>query len=135
MLWMEACRSLMKSRNNWELALSVHESQLAANIGVWAETANTWMPGYFTAEIGARRSLGAGGTLAFVMTNGQETLAVFEDGYNLNEETPSKTIWLGGRMFVPNPAMNPILVFQNAGPGIFSSIKVDNLRLWQTTPR
>lgn len=112
------------------LRLSLSPRQAAANAGVWAGAAALSPAGVFLTQISARRLSGAGGTAALVLTDGAETLAVFENvsGYPLNG--PARILRAGGRLaFDPNGAV-PLLVTQLGGPGVSSSIQVDDLLLW-----
>lgn len=113
------------------IQLSIEPGQIAANAGAGAKAAEFYFPSLFLGTVEVKRLLGSGGTLAFVLTNGLNTIAVFENGSNLLPLGSPRTFLLGGSLETVNPLIPPMLLFQNAGNEKSSSILIDDLELSQ----
>lgn len=120
--------------NNTFIRLSVAENQTAANFSVRADTIQSFLPGFFVGEIFTRRFTGTGGNLALMLTNGIETLATFESGVNVISRDTPKRLRLGGEFIRTDQLFAPIMIVQNAGPNVQSSIAFDDLVLSKAIP-
>lgn len=119
---------------NTFIRLSVAENQSAANFSVRADTINSFLPGFFVGEVFMRRYTGTDGNLAIMLTNGIETLATFESGINVISRTTAKRLRLGGEWIQTDQLISPIMIVQNAGPNVQSSIAFDDLVLSKAIP-
>ncbi len=119
---------------NWSIKLSVNPGETASNVGVRSRAAESFMPSYFIAEVTASRILGDGGDVALVMTNGRETVALFEDGDNFTFDGEERNLMIGGDFELPNPRLEPLIVVQNSGEESLTSINLDDLILWSVVP-
>jgi hypothetical protein len=120
--------------NNTFIRLSVAENQKSANFSVRADTIRNFLPGFFVGEVLTRRFTGTGGNLALMVTNGIETLATFESGVNIISKDTPKRLRLGGEFIQTNQLIQPIMIVQNAGPNVQSSIAFDDLVLNKAIP-
>ena len=117
-----------ESGTNTAIQLSVLDTQHVVNMGVWAATLPEQLPGFVFAQFEGRRALGNGGTTAFVLTDGLQTLAVFENTSNFPFLGNSpKVLTLGGNFVKTDSLFTPFLVIQNSGLKILTSLLVDNL--------
>ena len=106
------------------VTLSLDPGQLAANLGVFTEDPQP--PRILFARANVRQLTESGGTCMLILTNSYENLGIFtfSDALGLTE-TP---VWVGGGFETSGP-MPPLFVVQNAGPGIWSFLEVDDLVL------
>lgn len=126
-------QTIREATQDLALQLSVDSAQIAANAGSLATTAPLGFPGLYLAQVEGRRILGTKGTLAFVVTNGLHSLAIFENGTNLPLLGPSKIFEIGGNMEQNNPNLPPLVLFQNATGGTRSSVVIDDMTLMKLT--
>lgn len=104
--------------------LSLNPEHLAANIGLFAR--NVFLPNTFMARARVNQLFGSGGTCMFILTNGVESLGL----YTFNDVLGSteSTIQVGGEFQSAGP-IQPLVVVQNAGPGVRNALAVDDIRL------
>ncbi len=106
--------------------LSILPSDDAANIGVFASRLQGGFPHLLEASVDAKLFDGSGGVTALVMTNGNGNVGVFVNNSDLRDK---KRIMIGGGFAVENPAFPVFCVVQNGGPGVESSVVVDELEI------
>jgi len=108
------------------IALSVAETDNAANIGVFASQLQGGFPHLLLSSVDAQLYSGSGGVTALVMTNGFGNVGVFVNNAGLSD---TRTIQIGGGFVAENPGFPVLCVVQNGGQGATSSVIVDNLAL------
>ncbi len=108
--------------------LSILPSDDAANVGIFASQLQGGFPHILQASVDARLFDGSGGVTALVITNGNGNVGVFVNNAGLaGDEFQEVTI--GGGFTAENPAFPVLCVVQNGGPGVESSVLVDDLEL------
>ncbi len=87
------------------------------------------MPAMVIGRVYVKRMTDGGGTITFVITDGEQSLGYFLNPIHLpiSEFVP---IHLGGNFTIPGKAVPPIGVIQLGGPGINASIIVDEMELY-----
>ncbi len=111
-----------------EAVLSLTSGNTAANVGIFAGSLQGGFPHLLQAAVDARLVSGSGGVTALVMTNGNGNVGVF-----VNNSTLPSTITIGGGFESENSAFPILGVVQNGGPGVTSSVAVDNLSIYRVT--
>ncbi len=111
-----------------EAVLSLDSANTAANVGIFAGSLQGNFPHLLQAMVDARLVSGTGGVTALVMTNGNGNVGVF-----VNNSTLPSTITIGGGFDTENSAFPVLGVVQNGGPGVTSSVAVDNLSIYRIT--
>ncbi len=117
--------------SNRVLKLSVDPDETAASAAVTIPNATEQLPTNFIAEIFTGRDFGEGGNMAFAIGNGKHTFVIFENAVNLPFKQTTRQMIIGGNMATLNSALDPIILLQHGGAGFYSSILMDNLRLWK----
>ncbi len=117
-----------------ELKLRINRDQIASNVWTTINVLPNQFPLNLLASVSARRdSPPANGTMALVLTNGYQNIGVFrfinnlpgpEDSHEYMDE-----VFIGGDFIRNNPDMSIIAVVQNAGPGVESTLVIDNLMI------
>ncbi len=111
-----------------DMLLSLTKTNDAANIGIFASQLQGGFPHVLQASVDARLFDGSGGVTALVMTNGNGNVGVFVNNAGLaGDEFQEVTI--GGGFTAENPEFPVLCVVQNGGPGVESSVLVDDLEL------
>lgn len=112
------------------IRLSIQPEQYAANVGTTLLGVYDQFPFRILGQVQVRReSPPAGGTTAFVITNGFQNFGVFRHtgelpGTGINNV---ENLIVGSDFTVNNPDLPIIAIIQNGGPGVEASIVVDNL--------
>ncbi len=106
--------------------LSITTDEDAANIGIFGEDID--LPSTVMAQVDVRHVIGEGSTCMLIVTNALESLGLFE--FNAPVGLPERTLRFAGRMEYPG-LIPPLVVVQNAGPGVRSLLEVDNLMIQQ----
>ncbi len=108
--------------------LSILPSDDAANVGIFASQLQGGFPHILQASVDARLFDGSGGVTALVITNGNGNVGVFVNNAGLAGDE-FQQITIGGGFTAENPAFPVLCVIQNGGPGVESSVLVDDLQL------
>ena len=116
---------------NRVLKLSVDTDEIAASAAVTIPDATEQLPANFIAEVFTGRHFGEGGNIAFAMGNGKHTFIIFKNADPLPFKQTTQKMIIGGNMASLNAALDPIILLQHGGSGYYSSILMDNLRLWK----
>ena len=113
-----------------QILLSIDESDIAANIGVFASQLQDGFPQFIKASVESQLVNGPEGTTALVMTNGYTDVGMFIHNSHLplTSEQP-QILSIGGLFETENPDMPIFCVVQNGGPSLQSEIIIDNLEL------
>ena len=112
------------------VTLSIGQSDIAANVGVFASRLQGGFPHLVFGSVDAKLVSGEGGMTAFMMTNGFGTVGVFMNNAKLpNSGGVAETITIGGSMRTENAAFPVLCVVQNGSTGTASAIEIDNLTL------
>ncbi len=113
-----------------QILLSIDESDIAANIGVFASQLQDGFPQFIKASVESQLVNGPEGTTALVMTNGYTDVGMFiYNSYLSLSSGQPHTLSIGGLFDTQNPDMPILCVVQNGGPSLQSEIIIDNLEL------
>ncbi|MFH1744016.1 MAG: hypothetical protein ABIH23_33850 [bacterium] len=117
-----------------EVVLSIVNADVAANVGMTANSLQTNFPHILQASIDAQMLSGMGGVTALVMTNANANVGLFVNNSGLpGSGAAPATIMIGGGFEAANPAFPILTVVQNGGPGVTSALLIDNLQVIRIT--
>jgi len=117
------------------MRLSIKPDQLAANLGTTVTDINGNYPAALLGRANVKRESALGGSmLGFVLTNGFRNVALFRlvDGLPGPESGNEETLLIGGDFNAANPNTPIHIIIQNGGPGVDSSITVDDMSITKT---
>ena len=123
-----AALTLPDAEGGSNILLSLTKTNDAANIGVFAGQLQGGFPHVLQASVDARLFDGTGGVSALVITNGNGNVGVFVNNSGLASDE-FQEITIGGGFTAENLEFPVLCVVQNGGPGVESSVLVDDLGL------
>jgi len=124
--------SFFESEEGIAMRLSIKPDQLAANLGTTVTDINGSYPASLLGRVNVKReSALGGGMLGFILTNRFRNIALFRlvDGLPGPESENEETLLIGGDFNAANPNTPIHIIVQNGGPGVDSSIIVDDMSI------
>lgn len=115
---------LRDANGNQSIALSSNPSAPSANVGVFSTSSEDQFAGLQMAQVDVKRLNGRDGVLDFIFTDGRSAFGLVANG-KLLKNSESTRFTIGGRIFVREPFLTPILLLQNAGPLAQTAVSAD----------
>ncbi len=116
---------LISATGDGALDLAIEAEDTAANIGVMTQALQDGFPLDLHASVEVKKQSGSGGVTALMLTNGLGSIGLFV--HNDGLPAGGTVIETGGLIWTANPALPVIAVVQNGGPGVLSTLRIDNL--------
>ena len=121
--------SLTQGLTGQGILLQLSPDQLASHIAMFSVESE--MPAMLNGTVFVKRVRGEDATLAFVITNGEQTAAYFLKSNHL-PLGEFKKYRIGGNFEVGGSGIPPFGVIQLGGPGATGSVVIDDLELYTT---
>ncbi|MDP8242522.1 MAG: hypothetical protein P9L94_00465 [Candidatus Hinthialibacter antarcticus] len=109
---------------NQSIALSSSPSAPSANVGVFSTTSQDAFNQLQMAQVDVKRLNGRDGMIDYIFTDGRSAFGLVANG-RLLRTSVSTRLTIGGRIFMREPYITPILLLQNAGPFAATAINAD----------
>ncbi len=121
--------SLVNGMSGQGVELAIAPNQLAAHTAVFSIAPP--LPAMIHSSVYIKRASGAAGTIALVLTDGEQSVGYFIHASHLPEEE-FYPIRLGGNFTTSGKSVPPICVIQLGGPGVTGKITIDQLDVFTT---
>ncbi|RJP35327.1 MAG: hypothetical protein C4527_00650 [Candidatus Omnitrophota bacterium] len=121
--------SLTQGMSGQGIGLSLLANQLASHVALFSIAPQ--MPVMIHGSVYVKRENGEDGTIAFMITDGEQSVARFlpMQSFPIGE---FKEIHIGGNFEIGGKQTPPIAVVQLGGPNVNGSVIIDNLELFMT---